>query len=205
MIWAPEHTAGEAQSPLAAHVTARIRAAGGEALRLSPEHVQELARAVECFLQEQCAGEYVDQNCLVALASQVLSALGEGVAARRVYLFGTGLVRPAEWVATGNRSMWILDLKEMTVREDASLEMIFFSGLSAALESIADVWDEASGEGVLGLRHVCSTAGALLGGRNKKAVSALVRETVERSRAKLQQIAADRGWREAPGVLNLDL
>ena len=63
------------------------------------------------------------------LASQALRSIGHGATARRLLVFGTGLVRPAEWEISAGDSMWVLDLKQITVRSDASLELIFFGNI----------------------------------------------------------------------------
>jgi hypothetical protein len=91
------------------------------------------------------------------------------------------------------------------MQEDASLELIFFRGVQLVLDSIADVWDECSGDGVLGLRHVCLAASSLLGApRNSRVVAELSDEIIDISIAKLEKLQEERSWEFVPFVLNLD-
>jgi len=141
----------------------------------------------------------------VMLASQALSSIGQTQAAHRLLVFGSGLVRPSEWEFTGGRDVWTLDLQQMTIKNSGMLEMVFFNSLNIVLASIADVWEPTSGHGVLGLRHVCDSASALLGGAKQKAVGALAEEIKARTRSKLKQIHDERKWQYIPEVINLDL
>ena len=139
------------------------------------------------------------------MAAQALKSLGQGGDARRLILFGSGMVRPSEWVVTGDQAIWVLNLKDIALREDASLEIIFFKGIQVVLDSIADVWDASGGDGIMGLKHVCLAASSLLGApRNSKAVQKLCEEIREICIGKLQQIGRERGWHAEPFVLNLD-
>jgi len=125
---------------------------------------------------------------------------------RRLFLFGSGMLAPAEWEVRGRATVWALDLKHMTVRDESCLELIFFSGIRVILDSIADVWDDSCGRGTLGLRHVCGAAAELLGGEaGKKNVVRLADEITEVCRSRLAHIGARRGWEACPEVLNLDL
>ena len=69
--------------------------------------------------------------------------------------------------------------------------------------TVIDLYD---GHGVLGLRHVCCAATALLGrpGKSRK-VSALARDIQMLCHRKLEQIGDERGWSELPQVMNLDM
>jgi len=171
----------------------------------SPATVEEVARAVEFFLSQQGSEGIVDSRSVNLLASQALHSLGEGRAARSLVLFGTGMIRPASWEISGDRDMWVLDLREMTVRSDAVLELIIFNGLSIVLDSIADIWDETGGLGILGLRHVWSTARGLLGPADAAAARELESEIVALCTNKLQKQRTERGWANCPEVVNLDI
>jgi hypothetical protein len=116
------------------------------------------------------------------------------------------MVRPSEWEVSGQEAVWLLDLKQMTVRADEALELLFFHGLSAVIEVMADVWDETDGEGILGLRHVFDSAVALLGAPARKAaVHSLAGEIKSVCAARLDQIGSRRGWQYRPEVMNLDI
>jgi hypothetical protein len=128
------------------------------------------------------------------------------VAARKLLLFGTGMIKPSEWEVRRGGQTWILDLKQLTIRNEAPLEMVLFSGLHAIIEAIADIWDVSSGDGTIGLRHVCSVAGELLGSEaGEKRKVALVDEIVNVCRQKLEQLKVERDWIAVPDVMNLDI
>ena len=162
MIWNPDTVSEETPSAVVAHVAAEIEALCGPDGVDKSVCLHELAKAVEHYVQEHTAGPCVDSQYLILLASQALSSIGSERAARRLYLLGSGMVRPSEWEVTGDQALWILDLKQLTVRDHASLELLLFNGLRIILESICDVWDETRGRGALGLRHVCSAAAVLM-------------------------------------------
>lgn len=194
------------ESAVVSHiVNGLVDSCGDESITHSNDAL-ELARAVEHFLEQTGVEEAVESDRLTILASKALTSIGENCAARRLVLFGTGMVRPSEWVITGFETAWILDLKRMTVRDDGSLELVFFTNLDIILDSIADIWDESGGHGVLGLRHVCAAAASLLGStEDKKKITGLVTEIKALCSSRLEQIRKARGWKSAPVVMNLDM
>ncbi len=166
----------------------------------------EVARAVECFVEHDCGGHCADARALVLMASQGLESVGNTGVARRFLLHGTGLAKPSEWEVIHGDTMWVIDLKQLTVRDDAPLELIFFTGLGIIIETLADLWDATRGRGVLGLRHVCGTAEALLGAGDKLAAIVSLSDEIQRHcHDRLDRLRRDRGWDERPQVLNLDL
>jgi hypothetical protein len=206
MIWIPNNDASGGGTSIVSHIEGVISETCGDALQLDECQTTELAAAVAAFVEQyQDSGTYIDSGFLVMLASRALSSLGEAHAAHRLIVFGSGLVKPSEWEVTGGEEVWTLDLRQMTVRDDAALELVFFSSLNIVLASIADVWDASGGRGVLGLRHVCTTASALLGGGKPRAVSALADEIRRTCEAKLTQVHGERSWSHVPEVMNLDL
>ena len=115
-------------------------------------------------------------------------------------------VRTGAAEVTGEEAIWAIDLKQMTIRDDSLIELVFFSSLNIVIEYMAGVWDETAGRGVLGLRHVCCTAEALLGGaRNKPEIEKLAREIRAACVQRLEQLRDARGWKDAPFVMNLDV
>ncbi len=205
MIWIPNNSERDNGTSVVSHIEKVIAENCGDVLELDGIQASELAVAVASFLdQHQDSGSYVDSGYLVMLASRALSSLGETQAAHRLLVFGSGLVRPAEWEVTGNEAVWTLDLRRMTICDDAGLELVFFSSLNIVLSSIAEVWDATDGAGVLGLRHICSTASVLLGGGKPGAVTALADEIRSVCESKLSQIYGERKWRHVPSVMNLD-
>jgi hypothetical protein len=139
------------------------------------------------------------------LSSRALTSIGEHRAAQRVLVHGTGLVRPAQWEVTGGDAMWVLDLKQITVLSDTCLELVLFQSLNLIVETLADVWNETAGRGVLGLRHVSSAASRLLGREDGKQLEEMAREIRGVCEDKLAKIAGERGWDDTPSIMDLDL
>lgn len=206
MIWNPEIIKAErGASGIVQHLVAEIESLCGGALSLSPPETEELARTVEMFLAESDAVECVDAGYLVLLASRALSSVGQEHAGSRLYLFGTGMIKPAEWEVTGEHQLWVLDLKRMTVGDEAPLEMLFFRSLTMIIDSIADVWDDAAGCGGLGLRNVCRSVEGLAGvDAGSRRSRLLTREIIDICRRKLHKLHVERNWIAVPDVINLD-
>ena len=205
MIWDPSNTTEYRESGILSHIRAQLGEAFGREFGLGPQTLEELSRAVECFLDLEECRPAVESRYLVMLASRALSSIGEGEAARRLLLVGTGLVRPAEWEITGGKTMWVLDLRQMSIRSDVGLELVFFGCLRIVLDAIADVWDPSSGCGILGMRHICSVAADLLGRESRGRRSGeLTREIMDVCRRNLHRIHIERGWTDTPEILDLD-
>lgn len=204
MIFDPQSVHG-GDSSVVAHITAEVSAACGEALLDDPYYVRELALAVDAYLAEEFNGASIDSRYVVMLASRALSSLGKDTEAKRLVVFGTGLVKPAQWEVSGGNAMWILDLKQITLSVDDRLELTLFASLKAVLEAIADGWDESGGRGALGLRHVIGAATQLLGARETSGpVTDLVAEIKYRCASILEQLGAERGWQHVPEIIDLD-
>jgi len=192
-------------SAIYAQIEARAENAGVLEL-IEDGTVQAVAEAVEQFLVQAVDDDAVDSRTIDFLAAQALESLGDAASARRLLLYGTGMVRPSEWVVTGDQAIWVLDLKQMTLYGHAPLELLFFRSMLLILDAVADIWDECSGDGVLGLRHVCTAAAGLLGvSERADAVSDLAAEIVDACTSKLDQLREARGWLTSPSVMNLDL
>jgi len=205
MIWDPRKDEAAHRDRTAARAAAEILACAGKDLKADGESLKEVAQAVAAFLDAHGRQSGNSSQVLLMLASQALSAMGEARAARRLYLFGSGMVRPAEWIVTGNDKVWELDLKHMTMRQDDRLELTFFNGLMTVLDAIADVWDETGGQGVLGLRHVCAAADGFLGVPHMAGRLSMTNEIIARCQHKLSSMATQRGWQATPRVMSLDL
>jgi len=204
MIWDPRSTSERGGSPLVHHLAAQINETCGEGLAISADSIKEVAWAVEHYVRQRTNATAIPSDTLAVLAAQALSSIGEGEAARRLFLFGTGMLSPSQWDVTGGKTVWVLDLRKMTLRDDAPLELLFFNSLGLVLEAMANVWDASSGVGVLGLRHVCGTAAALAGCKKGQGLS-LEKEIKELCVGKLVQIGEKRGWAHVPEVMDLDV
>lgn len=185
-----------------------ISEALGRALPLSEAQMEELARAVDLFLDERREGDgdaAREEPYVAMLASRALASLGEGEVAQRLLVYGTGLVSPALWEISLGASMWVLDMRRLTLAAGAPLELTLFRCLEVVVAATAEIWDASGGEGVLGLRHVCRAAAELLH-RSPRSEDArrLADELRALAAAQLETLRAARGWRRAPEVVNLD-
>ena len=205
MIWHPGNASDIPQSALAAHLMGEIETACDGDMPVRQEDLQELASTIEYFLNETSQNESVESRYLVLLASRALFSMGEEQTARRLMLFGTGLFKPSEWEVSCGKKMWILDLKQMTLRDDDLIELTFFNCLNIVLEATADIWDKSLGEGVLGLQNICCAASALLHKVTPKKTAVVGEEIRDACRLKLEQLGGKRGWASTPEVMNLDI
>lgn len=205
MIFQPQDwlQPGDGAGALAAHVRREVQTVCA-GLHLDEDMVEQLSRAVACYLEQDRAVTLTTSRDLALLASRALASLGETGAARRMVVFATGLVKPAEWEVRNRGTLWILDLRQMTVQDQPGLELLLFHSLRMILEAMAEVWDRTGGHGSLGLQHVCQTAVALGISRGKKRI-VFEREMLQTIRSMLHHIGTQRGWESLPEVLNLDL
>lgn len=183
----------------------------GDALHTAPGGpaplvVREVARGVAAYLDvAQAGGIAIQSGSLYGLASRALDAVGEPGAARRLLLFGGGMARASAWTVTGGRTMVVLDLARFLPRQGYPLELAFYGTLDATLCVIAELWDEGSGEGALGLRNLRAPARAFTGARApRRHAEAFMREVALRCAGKLDQLRQARGWRAAPLIMHLD-
>lgn len=190
---------------MAEHLSAEMASWCGEIELPGGGTIDELAAAVASYIQESSTSDAVSSAYLVMLSSRALTSIGEHRAAQRVLVHGTGLVRPAQWEVTGEDSMWVLDLKQITMLAEASLELVLFQSLNLIVETLADVWNDTSGRGVLGLRHVSSAAARLLGSAGDRRLEEMAREIRGVCEDRLRRIADERGWVETPAIMDLDL
>lgn len=202
MIWDVNGSSAECRSVVVTYLADEINGICGKDVLLQTSDAEEVARAVEDFLDLRGTSAE-ESRFLMVLAARALSAVGEGEAARRVYLFGSGLVSPSEWEITGREAVWTVDLLRMSVNEEAAHEMLLFVSLHLVLDAMAGVWDSSSGRGTLGLRHVCATA-RVLSGRDGRGAARAAAEIRDWCSAKLRQLAGTRSWADVPQVLNLD-
>ena len=205
MIWDPNATCANCDPEVVSYITAEVLALCGEELQGDAQKVEELARAVNDYLGQDPNRSCVSSRHLLLLASRALSSIGEKKAACKLFIFGSGMAGPSEWQINSGQCMLMLDLKQMTLRDDDTLELTFFSALHVALDSVGEFWDESNGRGILGLRHICGTARALLGHDDPKKSAELAEEIKASCRAKLEQIRDERGWGAYPLIMNLDI
>ena len=174
----------------------------GDSLNANEARMQEIAVAIEAVMDEQGEDALRDPHVFVALAAKALLSIGEELAARRLFLLGSGVVRPSEWEVAGDRAMWILDLKSVWTSSSGLCEMEVSGCLHRILESISDVWDEVDGRGVLGLMHVEDLEKSS-NARGKRLCMST--EIMDLCTGKLNRIGLEKGWAECPSVIKLDM
>lgn len=205
MIWDAVTVAQEGTGELSEICDQILSICRGDPL-LTVETVEEMARAVQAYLDECDMSVEDDPRGVALVSSRALSSLGQHGSAKRLLLYGTGLVRPSEWIVAGDDSVWILDLRRIAVAGSATIELVLFRCLRAIVDSILDAWDETDGRGVLGLRHVYSSAAGMLGREPRESgVNRLAGEIVGVCRAMLEDAREKRGWSQVPFVMNLDV
>ncbi|MCL1857045.1 MAG: hypothetical protein FWF84_05350 [Kiritimatiellaeota bacterium] len=183
-------------------VMAEIGGAFGEDASPGEETIAAVAAAVEKAMADY-GEDLTREGRVIELSSHALHALGETATARRLLVFGSGMVKAAIWEFSGGDPLWILDLRTMTVGEGAPLEMTLFLSLFAVLDTVADVWNAASGRGTLGLRHVLTTAELLAPQGRPKQRRDLSDEILRRVHDRLAHIARLRAWAAVPDVIPL--
>ncbi|MDD5708198.1 MAG: hypothetical protein PHR35_19945 [Kiritimatiellae bacterium] len=197
---------GGGASRLLPRLLREMAESAGEALPLSETQVEELARAVDAFIAQQGGQPDADNAPYVAmLASRALNSLGAGDVAKRLLVYGTGLLRPALWEISLDDAMWVLDLRRLTVASGAPLELTLFRCLDVVVSATADVWDATRGAGMLGLRHVCGVAAEMLNrGLHTPEARRLADDLGAHVAAQLEALRAARCWQQTPEVVNLD-
>jgi hypothetical protein len=204
MIWIRQRSDGVSGSSVVSALTAACRKACGKELAANDGLLANLGTAVERYLETQgCGGAHSES--IVLLASRALDAMGHGLDARRMLLFGTGLVVPERWTVGQGDEVWVLNLARFANRDRTMLELTLFGGVRLSLEILAEVWDAGSGRGILGLRGIQVVAGAVTPTRNKARKRIVSDEVRDFCREKLHCLSCERGWREVPRILDLDV
>ncbi len=199
MIWIPDSV--RESTSLSAYIKDYLLRMG---VRISPHSVDALSESLSAYLEQSSdrAGFFVEDGKLLLLASKALQSVGERKAATRMLLLGSGFARPVSWVVTAHDAGWTLDVSRMTQDHVVGLEMAFFSCLHAALEALAEEWNQANGQVTVVLRGAEEAGRALLGCPvASRRVQAFVDEVELACRQKVAQLAAQYGWQAVPRLL----
>ncbi len=204
MRWSSEEPPAVSAETVFKRWIAQVQQYSGQPASLKEGDLDALAEALSRVLEERGL-QRLDAPRVIELSARTLGHLGAEALARRLLVFGGGLVTPAVWDVTGGETLWILDLRRLALDSGVQVEMAFFRGLSVVIEAVADVWDRSGGQGCLALRHVRPAAESLLGTTARKhRRSPLAAEILGHCRAMLDQEAARRAWAHVPDVLDLD-
>jgi len=201
MIWNPDNPQYTDKMCSVEVIMGELEDLCGDALNADEARMQEIAHAIEAVLDEQDGAVLRDPHVLVALTAKALLSIGEELAARRLFLLGSGVVRPSHWEVAGDKAMWILDLKSVWSSSTGLWEMGLIGCLHQILDSISDVWDEVDGRGVLGLMHVKSLEKAAPTGNRLCSCT----EIMDLCSGKLKRIGLEKGWTDCPSVIKLDM
>lgn len=168
-----------------------------------PEDSQtgEIAQAVACYLRDASRVMPAPAHDINLLLSRALAAVGEQGAARRMAVFGSGLVVPLEWEIAGETVGWTIDLAKLRV----TLELTCFAGVLIVIESLCHVWDDTHGYGLLGLKYTRQVAADTLGVPAKSPRAARLADEIRTlCERKLEKIQAMRHWADRPHVINME-
>jgi hypothetical protein len=203
MIWNPNQFAGQVDVPDVEDIYADLSELCGDVLRENTGKLREVAAGIQAVLLER-DDPGMDAGMLVVLASRALTSIGEELAARRLVLLGSGIVRPMEWDMAGDMTVWVLDLKPILESGGADLEMDLFNSINRVLDAIGDVWDDSDGRGVLGLMHL-DDCGCSVSKGAKHMNTELIAEVKAACDGKLKCLGKAKGWRDFPDVISLNL
>ena len=212
MIWSEQESSGDSREALCRHLVSEIAAAYGDS---APEHVAEVAQAVAAYCTQHQDVFSASSEYVAFLVSRALRAVGEDHAALAFSsdrqspavetaaqfrdvppalwsVFASRLVRPSRWLVDEGKVIWVFDLSRFRFDADLSLELAFHQAIRSILYAVAEIWDQAAGSGILGLRGVAKC------GRSVADVQTLCRDLLER-------IGEERKWQSAPRVVSLDV
>lgn len=165
---------------------------------------REVATGVRAFLADRDVAA-AGPSHVRALVSRALISTGRKDMASRLLLVGGGLVKQSRSALIEHGAVLILDLRQLVRTGDECLDLTFRRCLLLLVDSMAHMWDESGGRGMLGLRNVRPAARIVLGrGVGPGEVNLLVRETRALCASKLDVLRRRRNWEERPLVFVLD-
>jgi hypothetical protein len=115
------------------------------------------------------------------------------------------LVRPSQWHCASGGITWTLDCGRLALGDAAGFEMLCLTVLRSLVRGVAPLWDEAGGQGALGLRGAQDLARRALGdGAPRKQVEAFRENIEDLCAASLETAARERGWANVPALVRVD-
>ncbi|MBR6021779.1 MAG: hypothetical protein IK066_05105 [Kiritimatiellae bacterium] len=124
-------------------------------------------------------------------------------------LFSSGAVRPLRLDAGEGKVSWVLDFRRLAAGDEGWMELTLLPGLGRLLEALAPAWEKSEGRGTIGLRGLAAAGFGSAGGRKRRGGQngngRLDAKAVRRHcEAVLARLAASRGWKTAPDVVEMD-
>ena len=166
--------------------------------------VHEIAAGVQIFLADS-SGAPVESGRVRALVSRALLCSGRKAEASRLLLLGGGLLKTSRSALVHSGTVLIMDLRRLVVKQDECLDLVFRRCLLLLVDSMAHMWDDVDGHGMLGLRNVRAAAEVVLGNTATPArVSLLAHETRSLFERRLGALRQKRRWGTSPVVCDLD-
>lgn len=147
-----------------------------------------------------------DFQQIIQYSAKALSDIGSETMARRVLVFGSGLVDRCFWQISAGHRMWMLDVGLLFSRTEPLLELTVVMALALVMDSISEVWDESRGRGVLGIRALEELAGRICadgGRRGQRRRERLADDLLYFIKMRLEAEASSRDWQRAPDVVIL--
>jgi hypothetical protein len=199
VIWIPETV--RSPSTLSAYIKDYLLRQGLLSGSVDAHCIDDLSHALSAYLEASSdrAGFFVEDGNLLVLASRALQSVGQGKAATRMLMLGSGFARPVSWLVTEQDAGWTIDVARISEEAAGGLEIVFFRCLNAAIEALAETWHAHGGQVVVVLQGA-TEAGSVLLGRpaHARQVQAFVKEVDVACRDKLAQLARQYGWKEPP-------
>lgn len=166
--------------------------------------LKEMARAFEAYASLE-GGGMLETRSLAVMMSTAASAIGLNQLADDALLLGSGIIYPQRLQSAGSRSAWVVDSRRLFPDFSQLTELGVFSVFYTLIGRMSHLWDEASGDGVLGVRKFRSISMSLAGtGAKRDVVTSCSSRLFDALSRRLAQCAEARGWRMVPSLLMLD-
>ncbi|MEI6970711.1 MAG: hypothetical protein WCL44_04270 [bacterium] len=166
--------------------------------------VREVAKGVEAYLGD-CGDLGAGAGRVRALTTRALISSGKAHLGRKLMLAGGGLVKATRSALVEDGVVLTLNLRGLTVRHDERLDLVLRRCLLLVIDSMAPMWDQSGGRGMLGLRNLRAAAVIFLGHSARPGqVNRFVRDTMNLCADRLDVLGKRRGWAGGPVVCDLD-
>ena len=119
-------------------------------------------------------------------------------------LLTSQVIREVDWVSFSAHQGWVVDFRRIRIAEDRGLELALNAAARQLTDSLAPLWDETGGEGVLVLEGLEHWTGEAVSGKGKRSRRPGRTEEIHLfTEQVLQRQQARRGWGTCPQVLEI--